>query len=295
VRFENRKEKEEAVEKVVDAAKDNGIWIGMSFEEPVEMPEIGRNRRTGMRRSGFALIDREGIKLEYYKKHLVPITESFSLIPSTDDQPLYNLPLGPTFHIPPGEWTPDKPHIRPIPLTSLICLDLAHPVPSLPTRPALILAPARTWDPEIGYAMFQAARTRAEETGSQVLWCDGGDGAVNGIAGGHDGGIVQRGPVGTWVHTLALPWPTLETRTVPGVAGDWAAVALAWLLLGLGTAGYRTGRFEHMQSEEVVVEEPEPRNKLKQHLQRLRKSLTPTWNNEPRQRTTPTANLIDDS
>lgn len=128
---------------------------------------------------------------------------------------------------------------RSIPVTSSICLDFtsASPFASLHTRPALILAPARTWHLGAGLAMWEQAKARAEELGSTVLWCDGGEGGVSGVAGvgAGAGGIIQVGQ-GSWETTVAVPWPIVEERTMFAAGGDWMALVLVWSIVGLGAA-----------------------------------------------------------
>jgi hypothetical protein len=138
---------------------------------------------------------------------------------------------------------------RTIPITSAICLDVSAPlVTSVPVnqtdlaRPALILAPARTWHPEIGKAMFQHASMRAIEQGASILWCDGGEGGVSGVGGlaaqglGLVGGIGQVGTGGSWMQTIGIPFPyDAHTFTPTWYArwGDLSILFLAWALLSL--------------------------------------------------------------
>ena len=136
------------------------------------------------------------------------------------------------------EWAPGRNHTRPIDLTASICLDFstAASFAGLPSRPALILAPARTWHTSVGLAMWEQAKARAEETGSMVLWCDGGAGGVSGIAGRGMHAFRQAGP-GSWAQTVSVPWPFDSRRTVFSAAGTSAAVAIVWVILGLGSVG----------------------------------------------------------
>lgn len=125
-------------------------------------------------------------------------------------------------------------------MTASICLDFAQasPFAELETRPALILAPARTWDPTVGYAMWLQAKQRAEELGAMVLWCDGGEGGVSGVAGGGFGDVTQVG-VGSFVRSIGIQYPFDERRTLYARFGDFVLV-LAWLpllFLQYGTIG----------------------------------------------------------
>lgn len=77
--------------------------------------------------------------------------------------------------------------------------------------------------------MFQLARARADELGAKVLWCDGGEGAVGGIAGGGERDM-QVGE-GTWVKIVGLDWPFDHSRTMYAVIGDMGAVFILWVLV----------------------------------------------------------------
>lgn len=125
---------------------------------------------------------------------------------------------------------------RPIPITSSICLDFASSSPfgALPTRPALILASARTWHIGAGLAMWEQAKARAEEIGSTILWCDGGEGGVSGVAGvGAGAGEIIRVGQGSWQTTVAIPWPVVEERTMYAAGGDWMVLVMVWSLVGV--------------------------------------------------------------
>jgi len=135
---------------------------------------------------------------------------------------------------PKTEWAPAPNYTRPIPISASICLDFTDPFPfvNLESRPALILGPANTWDTSIGSAMWQQARQRAEEIGSMVLWCDGGDGGVSGIAGGGSHEFSQVGR-GSWVKTIGVQYPFNESRTPYAFLGHYT-LFLPWAVV-LGT------------------------------------------------------------
>jgi hypothetical protein len=71
VRFESEQDRAKGIDLVVTEANRHAVWIGVSFDEPVSLPKEGR-QKSGMRRSGFALISPQGVEMEYYKRHLVP-------------------------------------------------------------------------------------------------------------------------------------------------------------------------------------------------------------------------------
>ena len=125
-----------------------------------------------------------------------------------------------------------------IPISASICLDFASSSSSTSfhSRPALILAPARTWHIGVGSAMWEQAKARAAETGSTVVWCDGGEGGISGIANAAYSEIVQVGP-GSWVKRLGVPYPFDETRTTYTWGGNTFADIVIWAWLGLGSAG----------------------------------------------------------
>ena len=132
-------------------------------------------------------------------------------------------------------WAPGPNHTRPIDVTASICLDFstASSFAGLPSRPALILAPARTWHTSVGLAMWEQAKARAEETGSMVLWCDGGAGGVSGVVGRGMHAFRQLGP-GSWAQTVSVPWPYNESRTVFAVAGTRTVLIALWGVMGMG-------------------------------------------------------------
>ena len=77
--------------------------------------------------------------------------------------------------------------------------------------------------------MWEQAKARAEEIGSMVLWCDGGEGGVSGVAGGGMTDFMQSGK-GSWSRTIGVQWPFDESRTVYARWGDWYTVLVLWLL-----------------------------------------------------------------
>jgi len=135
------------------------------------------------------------------------------------------------------DWAPGPNYTRPIALTASICLDFAHPLQfaELQSRPALILAPARIWDVSVGLAMWNQAKLRAEEMGSMVLWCDGGDGGVSGIAGGGFHDITQVGS-GSWFRTIGIQYPFDNHRTAYAYFNNLTLV-LFWALCFGGSFG----------------------------------------------------------
>ncbi|KAF8578420.1 hypothetical protein K439DRAFT_1621342 [Ramaria rubella] len=230
--FESQSEKDKALEEVQLIATNSKVWIGVSFEERIQYTGVGRD---GLYRNGLTLVGPEGIEMSYYKRKLVPIAESFSQIPSHDDPPIH------TINYPSPHWS----KTREIPLSSSICLDFSAPLTALPSRPALILAPAKTWHVGVGLAMYELARARGEEIGAEVLWCDGGAGGLSGVAGNLQVGTES------WAKTIGVPFPIDDRRTLYGACGDWLVVALllgmpgfAWVVRWselAGIVGYKRG------------------------------------------------------
>lgn len=137
---------------------------------------------------------------------------------------------------PKSDWAPGPNYTRPIPVTSSICLDFASPssFTSLESRPSVILAPARTWHESIGYAMWNQAKQRSFETGSTVVWCDGGEGGVSGVITRGHGEPIQVGE-GSWISTIGVPYPFNENRTVFTVIGNFGSMlAIVFLFGGVG-------------------------------------------------------------
>ncbi|KAG6867915.1 hypothetical protein C0993_009545 [Termitomyces sp. T159_Od127] len=208
VTFNSENELAEGLAKVRNVT--TGSVVGVSFVEDFGDPNSGTS---GSRRTGVALVSQESAspELVYYKRHLVPTPKGMN---KTD-------------------WVPEgPPYTRPIPVTASICLDFAFPslFTELESKPALILAPGRTWDIAVGLTMWQQIRQRAEELGTMILWCDGGDGGVSGIAGGGFEDFAQVG-LGSWVKTVGIQYPFSERRTLNHWASGLAPVLLAWFLV----------------------------------------------------------------
>jgi hypothetical protein len=228
VRFDSSEARDAGLERVRKEVR--GPYVGVAFEEFVSDEASGR---AGRRRTGVALVSSNSHQthMTYYKRHLVPIAESFSLSQSAEPPTIYTLELPPPSGIPKSEWASAPNYTRPIPLTASICLDFSSlsPFSELNSRPALILAPARTWHKAIGFAMWEQAKARAEEIGSMVLWCDGGEGGVSGIAGRRANEVTQVGQ-GSWVRTMAVEWPFDEGRSTYAKLGDLSMILLFWTL-----------------------------------------------------------------
>ncbi|OCH94733.1 hypothetical protein OBBRIDRAFT_823292 [Obba rivulosa] len=236
VRFDSPEEKEAALSAVRNVTSGHKL-IGVTFEEYVP-PENGTGAKEGTRRNGLILLTKEdGPVFEYHKRMLVPVAESHSMTPSTVAPSIYhfNLPFRKPWTS--GQWAPAPNHTRPIPVTASICLDFSSSssFSHLDSRPALILAPARTWHIGIAYAMWEQARARAEETGSTVLWCDGGADSVSGVVGGGINEFMQRGQ-GSFVRKIGVQWPFNERRTLFSYGADYAALWITWSIFLGGLA-----------------------------------------------------------
>lgn len=73
---------------------------------------------------------------------------------------------------------------------------------------------------------MEMAKQRADELGTRVLWCDGGEGGLSGIVGMGESSVqVGRG---TWVQRLSFELPLNEKRTVFGTVGALWGLILAW-------------------------------------------------------------------
>ena len=159
--------------------------------------------------------------------------EGFSQIPGTEAPALANITI-------PGT-TRNRKIKRELPVTTSICLDFAHPFPATESKPAVILAPARTWDLHVGRAMYEQAKARADEVDAILLWCDGGEGGLSGVVGkGHHS--LRRGE-GSWAETVGIQWPfpgDPHSRSWYHAHGSWGALGLAWglLLLARPSATY---------------------------------------------------------
>lgn len=229
VRFESPAERDAAFAAIQNkSGATNKKLIGVSFEEYVPAEAVGQ---PGHRYNGFALLPLNGTPvMTYYKRNLVPITESFSLTPGTEPPSVFTIELD----RPKGIQGPKK---RPVPITASICLDFASTSSFTPleSRPALILAPGKTWHSSVGLAMWEQAKARAAETGASVLWCDGGRGGLSGIASPRYSEIVQVGP-GSWTKQLGVPYPFDTRRTFYERGGQRMAFAAVWLVIAAGAA-----------------------------------------------------------
>jgi hypothetical protein len=163
------------------------------------------------------------------------VAESYALTESTNDPEIYELGLHGSNKN--KKWTPVPPYERTISLTAAICLDFASPTifTSLDSRPALILAPAQTWQRDVSRAMWEQARARAEEAGSFVLFCDGGAQGSSGVAGHGIREPVQFGS-GSWTRTIGVEWPFNQRRSLYMWGGEFLPVGIVWLLVGGGWA-----------------------------------------------------------
>jgi hypothetical protein len=222
---EQRKDTLELVQKKV-IVNDTGRFVGIGFEQ-----SLGTHSRYERHHklNGFLVIGKEGVVHEYYKRTLVPITESFSMVPGVEPPTLTDIPWA-------QHLSRRKTEYRNATITSSICLDFASlsPFHALHERPALVLAPARTWNIGAGRAMWAQARARAEEIHAPVLWCDGGEGGVSGIASARSGEPLRVGQ-GSWEAEVAVEWPLRTQRTAYAWAGDWMGLVVVWLLVGAGS------------------------------------------------------------
>jgi apolipoprotein N-acyltransferase len=247
--FNSQEEREAAFEELRKDIQKS--VIGVAFEEflPENPSNPGESR---MRRNGLALVQEGQEKgkevIQYYKRNLVPFTESFSGIPSTEPPAIFNFELGPPKWATKSEWSSTPNHTRPVTITSSICLDFAFSSAFTPldSRPALILAPARTWDSTISLAMWEQAKSRANEIGSMVLWCDGGATGVSGVGGGGISEIMQIGS-GSWTRTIGLQFPFDQRRTVYAVVGDFGVLVLLVAIMGGGSVAW------HLPALSVVL------------------------------------------
>ena len=157
--------------------------------------------------------------------------ESFSLDYSSTPPSIFEIELVRPSDVKKIEWAPGPSYTRSIPMTSSICLDLAFPsqFANLSSRPALILAPARTWDRTVGHAMWLQAQQRAAELQSIVLWCDGGEGGVSGVAGRGFSDVVQVGS-GSFVRTIGIQYPFDDRKTYFARFGN-AILILFWIFV----------------------------------------------------------------
>ncbi|KAI0080344.1 hypothetical protein K474DRAFT_1558274, partial [Panus rudis PR-1116 ss-1] len=223
VKFDSPAEKEDAFKLIqLPGNLNEGKYWGISFEEYIPANSTRGMYARGVRRNGFALLGSSGPPVfEYYKRKLVPVAESFSLSPAFDDPPVVTVPILRRRYA-------NRPQTS-LPVTASICLDFASSssFEHLTSRPAFILAPARTWQIGVGYAMWEQAKARALETGSDILWCDGGEGGVSGIAGGGYHEVVQVGQ-GSWYKAIGIHAPYDEHPPIFIRIGKYGAFAVAW-------------------------------------------------------------------
>lgn len=163
------------------------------------------------------------------------VAESYHFTPGNTAPAIFTIDLKPPKTVRGPDWAPEPNFTRPIPITASICLDFSSSstFEHLESRPALILAPASTWHTGIGYAMWEQAKARAAETGSPIVWCDGGEGGVGGIVGGGYNEIVQVGE-GSWTKSIGIEWPFNERRTSFQVRGKSWALSIVWAVVGAG-------------------------------------------------------------
>ncbi|KAK0466423.1 uncharacterized protein EV420DRAFT_829788 [Desarmillaria tabescens] len=225
VTFRDESERAAALAEVQETIR--GSHVGVSFEESVSDPSDVTGRSL-LRRNGMVVVSNKSSSphLEYYKRHLVPVAESFSLVHSTTPATIYTMDMKSPSDVGKPDWAPPPEFTRPVPMTASICLDFAIPgtLAALDTRPAIILAPARTWEPTVGLAMWEQAKRRAAELDSTILWCDGGHGGVSGVSGRGITEVTQVGE-GSWVRSVGVEYPFNSGRTVYGVMGDYGAMA----------------------------------------------------------------------
>lgn len=224
VRFNSETERNDALAEVRRQVRH--AYVGVAFEETLDDPEDPKNHK-GIRRTAIAIVSNKSTTphLLYYKRHLVPIAESFSLTRSHDPPTTF------TAEIKSKMFTTPR-HTRKLPVTSSICLDFSDPslFEGLYVKPGLILAPARTWDVTVGYTMWKQATQRAREVGSPLLWCDGGEGGVSGVAGHGYNEVFQIGS-GSWVRTIGLEYPFDEDKRTWYARYGSTALLLFWALV----------------------------------------------------------------
>ncbi|VDB87494.1 unnamed protein product [Peniophora sp. CBMAI 1063] len=225
VRFYSLDDRNEKLERLHQVQA--GGYVALSYEEPE--PHAGK--RSGVRRNGVLVQGPEGVVLDYQKRNLVPFVESFPLASGSEDPEVVTIQMP---ALPNGGGRPGN-RLRNITLTASICLDFASPraLSGLSKRPALVLAPARTWHPDVSRAMWEQTRARAAEIGSAALFCDGGQGGFSGVAGAGLHEPTQIGP-GTWLRTVGVPWPLDGRKTAYAAVGDWAMFFIVWMIMGVG-------------------------------------------------------------
>ena len=83
--------------------------------------------------------------------------------------------------------------------------------------------------------MWNQARQRAHETGSTILWCDGGEGGLSGVIGGGFEEPLQFGE-GSWTKTIGLthPFPERMTGFTFMRVGNFGAFIFIWIVASGG-------------------------------------------------------------
>jgi len=76
--------------------------------------------------------------------------------------------------------------------------------------------------------MWLQAKQRAEELGSMVLWCDGGEGGMSGVSGGGFNDVDQVG-AGSFVRTIGVQYPFDNHQTIYGRFGGSPLILISWL------------------------------------------------------------------
>jgi len=82
--------------------------------------------------------------------------------------------------------------------------------------------------------MWEQAKSRANEMGSMVLWCDGGATGVSGVGGGGIAEIMQVGS-GSWTRTIGLQFPFDQRRTVYAIIGEFGVFVFLVAIMGGGS------------------------------------------------------------
>ena len=77
--------------------------------------------------------------------------------------------------------------------------------------------------------MWLQAKQRAAELESIVLWCDGGEGGVSGVAGRGFNDVVQVGS-GSFVRTIGIQYPFNDQKTIFARLGD-SFLILFWIFV----------------------------------------------------------------
>jgi hypothetical protein len=146
-------DREIVIRKVTDVAQRHGVWIGLGLGSPRSPDEEGEGEEdepdSSKRRNEIVFVGPEGLVGVYTKRKLVPIVESYGLLPGTETPPLWEIGLTTPRGIRKPEWSKNAPFVRTLGVTPLICLDSLHPgtltVPSTgprhkgPRVPELIL------------------------------------------------------------------------------------------------------------------------------------------------------------